>query len=91
MKRTTTMKVRCSTCGVVFSSKVLNLREEDGLLFYCPNGHSLSFREAIEKERAEKEAEEKRIQTEVQELELLFVREPTLRERARHAISIRRR
>jgi len=41
----TTLEVEICTCGVLFAAPrhMLDTRREDGELFYCPNGHSLSY------------------------------------------------
>lgn len=35
----------CAMCGAVFgmAEHLFNRRKEDGLPFFCPNGHSLNF------------------------------------------------
>lgn len=88
------MKVICAACGVKFSSPVLNLRRRDGKNFCCPNGHGQSFRAVIEAERAAEaarraaeEEERLRIADEVDELEELFARVPTVKEHVRYAFS----
>jgi hypothetical protein len=35
--------VHCCSCGVEFASGAIELRRADKSLFYCPNGHSMSF------------------------------------------------
>lgn len=92
------MKVICSACGVKFSSPVLNFRRRDGKDFYCPNGHGLSFRAAIEADRiaeeakrAAEEAERQRVADEVEELNALYARVPTVSEYIQKAFMKSRR
>jgi hypothetical protein len=42
----TDLEVTVCTCGVLFAApqKLLDTRRFDGQSFYCPNGHSLSFK-----------------------------------------------
>lgn len=48
----------CCVCGIVFGmpERVINDRKNKGGNFYCPNGHSLSYRET-ELDRLRKETE----------------------------------
>lgn len=45
--------VDCAECAVTFglSDEFINRRREDHRSFYCPNGHSLSYRAANEAEQ----------------------------------------
>lgn len=45
---TTVETLDCATCGVVFGidRRFIAQRRKDGRDFYCPNGHSLSFKES---------------------------------------------
>lgn len=45
----------CRVCGVLFTSKVIDFRHADGKNFYCPNGHVLSYANALEREETDKE------------------------------------
>ena len=55
--------ITCASCGVVFwmTSAHEALRREDGKSFYCPNGHSLSFKdsEATRYKRLYQQAEDR--------------------------------
>lgn len=42
------MTILCIACGVEFSSPVITYRSRDGNNFYCPNGHSMYFKDARE-------------------------------------------
>lgn len=81
------MKVVCAHCGVTFSSPVLYFRRQDGRDFYCPNGHGLTFKETIAAERAAAEAERQRVADEVEALEDLYARVPTVAEHVRYVFS----
>lgn len=61
LTRTVTLEqTTCATCDVSFAapSSLLDRRRADGQSFYCPNGHSLSYRDT----------EAKRLQREVESL-----------------------
>jgi len=42
----------CCTCGVLFCmpESLIKNRREDGTTFYCPNGHTMTFGNAIKRE-----------------------------------------
>ena len=50
--------VTCVRCGVAFAAPadLLSRRRENHELFYCPNGHSLSFPQQSDAEKAQAEA-----------------------------------
>ena len=51
----------CCACGVEFASPVIRKRRDDGKLFWCPNGHSQSYRKTNEQKlREELDAEKRR-------------------------------
>lgn len=54
----------CPTCGVVFGmpNTMRERRYDDGKSFWCPNGHSMSWREtAADRERKARETAERRL------------------------------
>jgi hypothetical protein len=52
--------VDCITCGVIFGlpERIREARRNDHKTFYCPNGHTLSYRGETDAEKAEKRAKE---------------------------------
>lgn len=46
------VSITCPTCGVEFDVRdgFYNLRNEDGKTFYCPNGHTLNYRNSTAKQ-----------------------------------------
>lgn len=57
----------CCSCGVEFASPVIVKRRDDGVWFYCPNGHQQHFtkttasrlQEELHREKARREAAER--------------------------------
>lgn len=62
----------CAACGVLFAmpDHLLDTKRKSGEGFYCPNGHSLSFRDS-ENKRLQRELEEKQRQLTAQKCETL--------------------
>lgn len=57
--QTTLELITCVRCGVAFAAPVdmLDRRRHDHDMFYCPNGHNLSFPQASDAEKARAETE----------------------------------
>jgi ATPase subunit of ABC transporter with duplicated ATPase domains len=58
----------CCNCGVEFASPVIAIRRNDGKSFYCPNGHSQSYRET-EATKLQKQLDQERQKREQAERE----------------------
>lgn len=56
---TTLELITCVRCGVAFAAPadMLDRRRHDHDVFYCPNGHNLSFPQQSDAEKAQAEAE----------------------------------
>ena len=56
--QTTLELITCVRCGVAFAAPtdMLDRRRHDHDMFYCPNGHNLSFPQASEAEKAQAQA-----------------------------------
>ena len=61
---------RCAQCGTSFGMQatLIEARRRDGLTFYCPNGHWLSFKGSPEQRAQDAEKERAALDTEVQRL-----------------------
>lgn len=66
----TMVEIRCASCGTMFgvSNGLNDLRNADGGLFYCPNGHGQLYGRSVAKRKEEAEASAAAWEAEAQRL-----------------------
>ena len=62
--------VTCCNCGIVFQvpEEFDENRQEDGKLFFCPNGHAQSYEDSDDEKIEVLEAKNRELQIEVRQL-----------------------
>ena len=49
----------CSSCGIIFAvpTQFIEMRRTDGVTFFCPNGHHLSWKTSVDAQKAAQQKE----------------------------------
>ncbi len=76
-------QLECCNCGIIFQvpEEFDENRQEDGQMFYCPNGHEQNYRDTCEEELEKLEARNRELQIEIRQLKCRLLGEIGMKEK----------
>ena len=75
--------VDCCTCGIIFQipEEFEEDRQEDGQVFYCPNGHAQSYQDCEEEKIKRLESENSELKKQVRQLKCRLIGKSGIKDR----------